>query len=289
MYSLGSPASRGAAEAVDLSGFDVNPLRFDWPLSINGSDLALCRWRDAKGWKMASKLRRVEMALLLFLERHGHHPLLMYKAANRRLALRADMTSIANRYGITVSTLLRHRAAGVDNPGYRFHRDRGFFEYALAHRAELQGGSWLDVGAGLGVNRAYLAEMLASDEYVMCDKAVASNAVGLIEPMDGAALRFPDLSFDFVLFSFVLHHAADDAIGLLREARRVARRYVFVLEDPKETSADHRWIRFHAPDGTFRGRSEWRHLFRLLGFEIVHDEELDSIIHSRHLWVLTPV
>jgi SAM-dependent methyltransferase len=212
----------------------------------------------------------------------------MYKAANRRLGLQADIAGMAEHYGITMATLQRHRASGVDNPAYRFHRDRGFYEYALTHRAELRGGSWLDVGAGLGVTGAHLVEMLNIDEYVMCDREVAPNAVGRVEPMDGATLPFPDKSFDFVLFSYVLHHAADDAIRLLREAGRVARRQVFVLEDPKETSADYRWIRFHAPDGTFRGRDEWRQLFDILGLEIVHDQELDSSIHSRHLWVLAP-
>jgi SAM-dependent methyltransferase len=93
---------------------------------------------------------------------------------------------------------------------------------------------------------------------------------------DGVHLSFPDGRFDVVMLNFVLHHVPDERkVLLLREALRVARRHVFILEDTPVTSFDRFVSRRHgeayrrkiasdAPFG-FLTRSEWAWLFRGLG------------------------
>ena len=79
-----------------------------------------------------------------------------------------------------------------------------------------------------------------------------------------------DSSQDVVLFHYVLHHASDgDPISLLREARRVTRKYVIVGEDMAGEDPE-RALRnfFHETAGLFRGPEEWQQLFELLGFKV---------------------
>ena len=91
-----------------------------------------------------------------------------------------------------------------------------------------------------------------------------------------------------MFFSYVLHHAGENTISLLRDAHRIARRHVIVAEDPKVTETDYRWAHQDDRRGTFRGLKEWRDLFALLGFALVHDEPLDCRGHSRHFFILAP-
>ena len=88
-----------------------------------------------------------------------------------------------------------------------------------------------------------------------------------------------DRSVHLVLFNWVLHHAADAAIPLLREARRVVRRggRIVVVEDLKGDKKASRSHQANAHPGceagcAFRGADEWRELFALLGLTIVSEQ-----------------
>ena len=199
-----------------------------------------------------------------------------------------DLARLANETGISLETLVHQLDIGLDNPAYRFKRDAALFAYFLAEANRLRGCSWLDVGADTGAVSLYLSEILRSTDFTLCDVHTPPRSNFPVRHIDGTRLDYPDRSFDLVLFSYVLHHAADNTIQLLRDARRIARRNVIVAEDPKETEADRRWAYQDDPGGIFRGLREWRALFTLLGFSIVHEAPLSHHAHSRHLFVLAP-
>ncbi|MDP8908373.1 MAG: class I SAM-dependent methyltransferase [Chloroflexota bacterium] len=236
--------------------------------------------------RLALRHPRLERQAIATALRFTRHP----ELKRRALILdhrEDDLGAYATRYGIRRSTLERMLREGLDVPGYRFHRDGAFYDY-FATRTDLHQTSWLDVGAGSGCVDAYLADMLSPDMLELCDLHVPPDTVYPVRQIDGAGLDYPNKSFDLVFFTYVLHHAADDAIPLLRASHRIARRHVVVLEDPKETQDDYLWAYRHDKAATFRGRREWRELFHVLGFDVAYETPLSDDIHSRHLYVLTP-
>ncbi|KAH8062327.1 quercetin 2,3-dioxygenase [Aureococcus anophagefferens] len=111
---------------------------------------------------------------------------------------------------------------------------------------------------------------------------------------DGRTVPAPDDSYDVVCFTYVLHHAAGATIKLLREARRVSKRYVVVLEDLQETAADAENAHAHEPLGAFRTREEWVDLFVLLGFSVADHGPcnaggLAGFRHTMAFWILEKV
>ena len=108
---------------------------------------------------------------------------------------------------------------------------------------------------------------------------------------DGRTLELEDGSYDVALLTYVLHHAAGDTISLLKEAKRVARKYVVVLEDVIDSEDDAKNAFAHDPRGTFRHRTEWDALFDLLGFDVVahgpcNSNGLAAFRHTMEFWVL---
>ncbi len=233
------------------------------------------------------RLERLAIAALRFTaQRFTRYPDLTLRA--RMLDHRDDdLAEYATRWGIRPPTLDRMLREGLDTPGYRFRRDAAFYDY-FASRTDLQGTSWLDVGAHSGCVDAYLSDMLNATALELCDVDVVPKTAYPVRQIDGTRLDYPDGSFDLVFFTYVLHHAADHTLPLLRDAHRIARRHVVVLEDPKETEQDYRWAYRHDKAATFRGLREWRELFDVLGFDVAYEAPLSDDIHSRHLYVLTP-
>lgn len=233
-------------------------------------------------------LERLQRVVFGAAIRFSRHPDLRLQHDYLKFKHEGDLPSIARRYGIPLATLEQQRDTGIDNPAYRFYRDGGFFTYFASHAAALQGSSWLDVGADTGAVSLYLSELLGSKNFELCDVSVAPRALFPVRRITGASLDYAPDSFDLVFFSYVLHHAADDTIQLLRDARKIARRYIVVTEDPKENADDYYWAYMHDKRGTFRGCKEWRQLFDVVGLTIVHDEALNAELHSRHMFVLDP-
>jgi hypothetical protein len=233
---------------------------------------------------LAEHLKRSVLHCLVAVTRNPLHVLRLAESH----AKYTDLTPMSHAKGISITTLERQRDAGFDIPAQRFQRDGGLLRYFGAHADELTGCTWLDVGAGTGCVSVYLSEILRSTQFELCDVHVEPRTNFPVRPISGPGLPYPNKSFDIVLFSYVLHHAADDTITLLTDAHRIARRYVVITEDPRETDADCRWAHTHDRHGTFRGLKEWRALFALLGFSLIHEEPLDNHVHSRHLFVLAP-
>lgn len=138
------------------------------------------------------------------------------------------------------------------------------------------GTSVLDVGCGEGYVSAELASRGAAVSLVdIVDvRRVRAHPFQLF---DGLTLPFASGTFDVVMLNFVLHHVPDDRKPtLLREAARVSRDKVFILEDTPQNLLDRFMNRRHgeryrakigsqAPFG-FLTRREWEWLFRGLGF-----------------------
>jgi len=100
------------------------------------------------------------------------------------------------------------------------------------------GGSVIDIGAG----GCRIAELLGTDGRfsVTAVDVVDHNVTEVpMQLYDGERLPFPDKSFDAALLVFVLHHAEHPEV-LVREALRVTRSTVVVIEDAPETRAE-RW------------------------------------------------
>lgn len=91
------------------------------------------------------------------------------------------------------------------------------------------GESVLDIGAGTGRFAKLLAERLDL-------KVTGVDVCDYADPdipfftYDGKTLPFPDKSFDVVFFGYVLHHIRHQEI-IMKEACRVARKYILILED----------------------------------------------------------
>uniref|UniRef100_A0A7S1MC14 Methyltransferase type 11 domain-containing protein n=1 Tax=Alexandrium catenella TaxID=2925 RepID=A0A7S1MC14_ALECA len=107
----------------------------------------------------------------------------------------------------------------------------------------------------------------------------------------GHSLPHADKSKDVVLFSFVLHHAQDQTIGLLQDAKRVARQYIVVAEDFATSKAEAKALFHHDWNATFRGLTEWRKIFQVLGLAVAHEASIDEACipgqqNQRRLFVL---
>ncbi len=93
----------------------------------------------------------------------------------------------------------------------------------------------------------------------------------------GRRAPFADGCFDAALIAFVLHHCEDGGLAALREARRLARKRVIVLEDAYDTPFQRAAIRLldRALNGLenprirvpllFRPTGEWIGLFARMG------------------------
>jgi SAM-dependent methyltransferase len=89
--------------------------------------------------------------------------------------------------------------------------------------------SLLDVGAGDGLIGAALGRKLGATRSIGVDVRPQPGTALPTVSYDGARLPFDDRSFELVVLSDVLHHAADPLL-LLREALRVASRAVLLKD-----------------------------------------------------------
>ena len=89
---------------------------------------------------------------------------------------------------------------------------------------------------------------------------------------DGDTLPFEPLTYDIVIVGFVLHHAAQNTLGLLKQVHVIACSDVLILEDLSSPDYPRSWLlrnASHQPGGVFRDDKEWRQLFELLSFDLV--------------------
>lgn len=156
----------------------------------------------------------------------------------------------------------------------------------LASRHLVAGNRVLDVGCGEGYVAAELGARGAAVDLVdIVDVRRARDPLQSFRLFDGLNLPFPEGSFDLVMLNFVLHHVPDDRKPhLLREASRVSRDKVLILEDTPENAFDRLMNRrhgesyrakigSHAPFG-FLTRREWQWLFTGLGLVVRESRRL---------------
>jgi SAM-dependent methyltransferase len=141
-----------------------------------------------------------------------------------------------------------------------------------------RGMSVLDVGCGEGYVSEELAARGVRETWGVDILDLRRNKQGGFRLYDGRTLPFADEHFDLVMLNFVLHHVPDELkIGLVREALRVTRGKLFILEDTPTTAFDRfvsqrhgdsyrRKIDSDAPFG-FLTPAEWQWLFRGMGLE----------------------
>jgi len=119
----------------------------------------------------------------------------------------------------------------------------------------------------------------------------------------GARAPFGDGAFDAVILCFVLHHCEDGGLGVLAEAKRLARKRILVLEDGFDTLFERVTIR--AVDRIlnflenpripvpyrFRPTEDWKRLFESMGLRLRAMDSIRTtpILETRQvLFVLEP-
>ena len=96
----------------------------------------------------------------------------------------------------------------------------------------------------------------------------------------GTPLPYRNGRFHTVLLETVLHHAAENALQLLQESVRVARKYVILAEDVLDRRASKSVVdsyRSHDPWAIYRSTREWVELGRRRDLELKRIAVLDRV------------
>src|ERR1039458_8682075 len=154
------------------------------------------------------------------------------------------------------------------------------------------GDKLLDLGAGDGYVGKQLMSELGADTTLLDINNNNRTDLPLII-YSGKELRFKDREFDSVLISYVLHHTVDP-VALLKEAKRVTRNKIIILEDVYKsrfdlwivTLSDHIMNVFNETKTYgFKREDDWRHIFKSLGLVLVDRKQirtaLDPVCHLR--------
>ena len=135
----------------------------------------------------------------------------------------------------------------------------------------------LDFGCGSGATAHYLKE--AGRRVSGCDiKDHRKHKDFPFKLTERIKAPFKDESFDAVILAFVLHHCAKDQEKVLREAVRVARKKVIVLEDVPNSGTEEAWVRAldivcNLPHGVqtnmvYHSEKGWERVFNDAGLEV---------------------
>lgn len=138
----------------------------------------------------------------------------------------------------------------------------------------------LDIGAGTGWVAHRIHERKGCD--VQLVDVVDCNETALpLRLYDGTKLPYADKSFDIATLVFVLHHTGDHE-RILREAARVARRRIIVVEDTPVNIRE-RWAQWlldtalsiehgFATPHTCNSIGRWREVFDTLALRLERED-----------------
>ena len=139
----------------------------------------------------------------------------------------------------------------------------------------------LDLGASEGKLAFELKRKLPSLDIIGADVVVQPKTYIPVTKYDGATLPFGDNFFDVVMLVDVVHH--DDARKVLKEAKRVSRKYILVKDFYWKNKFEFFLLKFtdylwNEPFGIkcknkYLKISEWEDIFKELKLSIVKSEE----------------
>ncbi len=160
----------------------------------------------------------------------------------------------------------------------------------------------LDLGAGEGYVGEALQRQIGT-EVMLADVADLNRADLPHVVYDGRRLPFEENAFDVTVLYFVLHHCADPE-QVLREALRVSRRRVIVVESLRQNPVQHRLLRSsdrlanrlrgghvmrkQEPHLHFRTAAEWKALFARLDANVLTERCRGRWVHPQAFFALKP-
>ena len=160
----------------------------------------------------------------------------------------------------------------------------------------------LNLGSGDGVVGEWIRRRFSSE---VVDVDVSDMSLVRSRPpvvYDGKHLPFAGRSFDVVLILFVLHHCTDQQ-QVVREAARVCRKRVVVMEDTYRNARDLAWLRalhlyldkmegMPLSECTFLSPAGWKDLFGQCGLKVAAVRDwpryMNLLPPGNQLFVLEP-
>ena len=161
---------------------------------------------------------------------------------------------------------------GLDRRAESFVR---CFEDKLPERSSI-----LDVGGGWGFYAGPVKKR--GHSLTVLDVVRPGVQKAPVVLYEGGRFPFADKSFDVVFLITVLHHIADPE-KVIREAHRVTRRLVVLVEDLYHHATGRWWtvlrdqifnFEFFGHPKMFKKREEWLKVFRQEGFSLVEEQAL---------------
>ena len=140
------------------------------------------------------------------------------------------------------------------------------------------GSKILDVGCGDGQIGAKISGSGREISVRGIDVLLRPHCHIVVTQFDGKNIPFEDASFDLAMFVDVLHHT-NDPLGLLAEARRVARKYVLLKDHFRTGSIGNLTLRVMDWFGNahhsvvlpynYLSEPEWNRIYERLGLGVV--------------------
>ncbi len=142
------------------------------------------------------------------------------------------------------------------------------------------GSRVLDIGGGWGFYAGPLERR--GHSLTVLDVVKPGLQKSPVVVYDGGRFPFADKSFDACLLVTMLHHVPDSA-AIIREAGRVTRRFLIVVEDLYHHMLGRFWtvlrdrfynFEFFGHPCQFRKKEEWVELFAKQGYSLLQEEEV---------------
>lgn len=140
----------------------------------------------------------------------------------------------------------------------------------------------LDLGCGTGDLGAALQELRPDLKFMGLDVYPPPKSKILRALYDGVTIPYPDEFFDYSMLITVLHHT-DDYIRVLKEALRVAKKGIILLDHQYTTRWDWLTVAFIDSPGNipfdrytpynFKTRREWVQIFEQLHLREIHYDD----------------